>query len=218
MLKEWAEDIKIKTKDMTKDQKVEYVLMYYWYHILLGVLLAGLIVLLIYHIGWGKKEMDFSLVIVNQEVDYARDQSISEEFASYSGIRSKKIQTDSDYLISYDNVELDGVNESSYEKFFFNWSAETIDAIIMPESFLRYCKKQGGELADLEEWMDKTMLKSLDTSVYKSGEKCEGIYVEDTRLAQKLECNQEDRLVLVFPKEMKHKEACRKFLEYLFDE
>ena len=42
MIKEWAEDIRSKTKNMSKEQRAEYVMTYYWYHILLGALFLGL--------------------------------------------------------------------------------------------------------------------------------------------------------------------------------
>lgn len=215
MFKEWADDIRLKTKNMNKEEKWEYIFTYYWYHILIGVVLAGLLILLVYHIGWGERTKEFSLVIVNQEVNQIRDKEIAEGFSEYSGIQTKELLIDSDYLISYDGVKLDGVNESSYEKFFFNWSAGTIDAMIMPESFLEYCKSQDGEIACLEELMDEQKLENLGESLYMSNGQCEGIYVENTILAEKLECSQDDRVILVFPKELHHKEACRQFLDYI---
>lgn len=89
MIREWVEDIRIKTKDMGLGQKAEYVLNYYWYHILLSVLALGILLLGIYHITWGKKMVEFSLVLVNQDINYKRDREICKEFAAASGIREK---------------------------------------------------------------------------------------------------------------------------------
>ncbi|MGN0400062.1 MAG: hypothetical protein ACI4EO_08055 [Blautia sp.] len=214
MLKEWAEDIRTKTKDMNGREKAEYVLTYYWYHILLGALFLGLVLLLIYHMGWGKREKEFSLVLVNQEVNSARDQALAEKFSRYSGIDVKKIMIDSNYLISYGSVQLEGINESSYEKFFFNWSAGSIDAVVMPESFLRYCKNQGGELTDLETFLEPEELEKLEDYIFRDNGKAEGIYIENTKLAHMVVCGQEDGMILVFPGEPKHNDACRKFLEF----
>lgn len=152
IVRQWIEDIRTKTKDMDRDHAVEYVLNYYWYHILLGAIALGLIILLIYHLFWGRNQKpEFTCVIVNQEVDFSRDARMAEEFSAFSGIREKKCSIDSDYLISYDDVELPEANESSYEKFFFNWSSGSIDAVVMPESFYKYCLELGGVFCDVRE-------------------------------------------------------------------
>ena len=34
VVRKWIEDIRTKTKEMSREQTVEYVATYYWYHIL----------------------------------------------------------------------------------------------------------------------------------------------------------------------------------------
>lgn len=219
MVKEWIRDIKVKTENMDKKQRMEYIFAYYWYHILLITLAIGLCFLFLYHVSWGRKKTDFSLVMVNQEVDFARDKEVAESFSSYSGMNSKNISIDSDYLISYENVNLKGVNESSFEKFFLNWASKTIDAIVMPESFLKYCEKQNGEIASIEELVGEETLENIEEDcIFENNGRSEGIYVEKTKLSQSLKCSKKDKVLLVFPKELKHKEACRQFLNYIFQE
>lgn len=190
-MKKWIRDIREKTKDMNREQAIEYVCNYYWYHILIGCILLGLVLLLIYHIGWGKTEKEFSCVIVNQEIDFKRDSMLSEAFSEYAGLDERKISIDSDYQISYTGKELEGINESSYEKFFFNWSAGEIDAMIMPESFYEYCLLQNGEFAE------------------------ERFCLKDTRLKDILRDESEDPVLIVFPKQAKHKDNCGLFIEYI---
>lgn len=190
-MKKWIKDIREKTKDMNREQTIEYICNYYWYHILIGCILLGLVLLLIYHIGWGKKEKEFSCVIVNQEIDFKRDRELSEDFCEFAGLDKKKVSIDSDYQISYADKELEGVNESSYEKFFFNWSAGEIDAMIMPESFYKYCLRQNGEFAE------------------------ERIYVKDTRLKDILRDDTEDPVLLVFAAQTRHEDNCSLFLKYV---
>lgn len=213
-MKKCLEDIRVKTKTMNREQAAEYVLTYYWYHILLGTIALGLILLLIYHIGWGNQKKEFTCVIVNQEVDFSRDAQVLEEFSAFSGIQERKLSFDSDYLISYADVQLEGENESSYEKFFFNWSAGVIDAMIMPESFLRYCQELDGIFADLGELVPEEELTSLESGLYKDSGQYTGIYIEESVLKDTFETEGEDPLLLVFPAELKHKEICRKFLQY----
>lgn len=218
-MKKWIEDIRTKTKEMTREQAVEYVLMYYWYHILLGTIALGLVILLVYHVGWGKnRKPDFTCVIINQEVDFSRDTEITEDFSAFSGIKAKKLSIDSDYLISYGDVQLPEANESSYEKFFFNWSSGVIDVMVLPESFYKYCLELGGEFRDLRELVPEDRRGRLEEQRYQeNGQAYAGIYVKGTALERWLQMEEEDPLVLVVPIEMKHEELGGVFLEYVLD-
>lgn len=190
-MKKWITDIREKTRDMDREHTLEYIRNYYWYHILIGCIILGLIVLLVYHIGWGERKKEFSCVLVNQAVDYERDEKIAEDFGNFAGIDPGKILIDSDYHISYGDKKLEDVKESSYEKFFFNWSVEEIDAMIMAESFYEYCIGQGGEF---------------------TGEK---ILVRGTFLEGLLKEEPDDPLVLVLPANAAHKDNGALFREFV---
>lgn len=216
-MKKWIrgirDDIAAKTKDMSREQAAEYVLAYYWYHILLGAMALGLSILLIYHVGWGKnRKPEFSCVIVNQEVDFPRDARITEEFAVFAGVNAKTLSVDSDYLISYGDVQLPEANESSYEKFFFNWSSGVIDAMVLPESFYEYCLDLGGGFLDLRKLGSGEVREALEGL---AEEECTALCVRGTALEKWLQTGEEDPLLLVFPMEMKHRELSGKFLEYV---
>lgn len=213
------DDILSKTKDMSREQAAEYVLTYYWYHMLLGALALGLALLLIYHVGWGRnRKPEFSCVIVNQEVDFTRDAGIAEDFSGFSGIGTKKLSIDSDYLISYEDVQLPEANESSYEKFFFNWSSGVIDAMILPESFYEYCLGLGGEFWDLRE-LGPGEIRGLSAELAYPGSKEDvfAVCVKGTVLEKWLQMDESDPLLLVFPVEGKHREQSRQFLEYVLE-
>ena len=152
-MRKWIEDIKEKTKNMSTEKTLEYIANYYWYHIVLFLLFMTIVILFFYHIIFGDRHMQFQCVIINQEVDYDRDAKLEDDFASFANQNSKKISVDSDYLLSYEDVKLKGVNESSYEKFFFNWSSGEIDAVIMPESFYNYCKSLDAEFEAIDEFL-----------------------------------------------------------------
>lgn len=218
-MRKWIDDIRTKTKDMSREQTMEYVMMYYWYHILLGAIALGLVLLLIYHVGWGKnRKPDFSCVIVNQEVDFSRDAEIMEDFSAYSGIRTKKLSIDSDYLISYEEVQLPEANESSYEKFFFNWSSGVIDAMILPQSFYEYCRGLGGEFRDFRELVPEKETDIPEGLMYQeSGEEYCAMYIKGSRLEKWVRMEEGDPLLLVFPIEMKHKEPAGEFLQYVLE-
>lgn len=193
-MRKWIADIREKTADMDREQTLQYIAGYYWYHILIGCMVLGLIILVIYHVGFGDRKKEFTCVIVNQEIDYARDQELAEQFGGYSGIGTEEILIDSDYQISYGDKQFESIKESSYEKFFFNWQAGEIDAMIMPESFFEYCRDQGGEFME------------------------ERIPIRETRLGSMLTEEAEDPVFLVFAADAKHREACEWFKKYLCEE
>lgn len=190
-MRKWIEDIRQKTADMDRKQAFGYIAGYYWYHILIVFIMMGIMILLVYHIGWGDRRKEFTCVIINQETDYARDKRLAKEFGAFSDRKADEILIDSDYQISYGDKQLESIKESSYEKFFFNWQAKEIDAMVMPQSFYDYCLDQGGEFME------------------------EKIPVEATRLGDLLTEEDADPVYLVFAADTKHKKACAQFREYL---
>lgn len=214
-MKKWYEDIRDKTKEMDKKSKLEYVTNYYWYHILIMFIMAALILLFIYHCFAGKKERIFTCVIVNQEIDHVRDKNIRDQFAYTLKQDKESICIDSDYLISYDNVQLEGVNESSYEKFFFNWSLGQIDAVIMPESFYQYCLKLGGKFWSIDALLSEESIERWSPYLYRNKKEYKGIFVDETQLKEYMGVNEKDNLILVFPKEGKRFKMCKEFIKFI---
>ena len=215
MLKKWIEDIRVKTKNMDGRQKAEYILAYYWYHILIAVLLLAIICLLIYHLAWGRQKTVFSLAIVNQEIDYARDEKLLGQYAESSGISRKLLSFDSDYILSYDDVKFEGTQESSFEKFFLSWSVGAIDAAVMPVSFYLYCKEKDGEFVGIEEILPDAVVSRRDC-LYQDNGKYMGVYVGETGIAENFRLDDKDSVILVFLRNSnKSLEECRRFLEFV---
>lgn len=221
-MKKWILDIKSKTKDMDKRQALEYVAAYYWYHILLAVLGLLLVLLTGYHVIWGRRASQFTCVMVNQQIDSERDQALAGEFAGFAGMKPDSLTVDSNYQISYGEMEFEEVNESSYEKFFFNWSLGELDAVVMPESFYEYCKKQGGEFLDIGNLFPGAGSKEdgpkgagiPEDAVYRGEEGHYALYASQTALAEFIMEDPGDPVLLVFPTLGKHREAAEKFLDY----
>lgn len=191
-MRKMLSEIQQKTEGMSAREKCRYIAEYYWHYFLIGGIFLGLLVLLLYHFTAGDKKPVFQCVAVNQEIDHSRDRRVEEEFAQYLGVDAEKIVFDSDYLISYDDVQLTEANESSYEKFFLNWQVHELDAVIMPESFCKYCKRQGGEFSEMVELSDLSVL--------------------DTLGLQKPEA---EKLFLCIPSDARHMEVAEKFVEYV---
>lgn len=202
-------DIREKTKHMKKKEACSYVFTYYWYHMLIAVSIAALIFLLGIHYFGGKKPMLFSCIIVNQEIDAARDQKLAAFFAEVAGIPEEQVLVDSNYNFSFEDLHLSGVNESSYEKFFFLWRNGEIDAVILSESFYQHCRKMGGEFQVL------TKEETEGFEVYEDGEECTAVVLGTDRFMEKVSGKEEEKLLLAFPVTAGHTAESRAFLSYL---
>lgn len=210
-MREYIRNIKTKIAYMSRKEKLEYILTYYWYHILGLLTVIGLIIFLILHFGFGEKKPEFTCVMVNQQIDYDRDEALAGAFGKVEKIPEDRIVISSDYLISYEDVKLEDENKSSYEKFFFQWSGQELDAVIMTEDFYRYCKKMNGTFRDMD---------TFDTgnlTLYEDGAKKTGIRIEGTKLEKILKTDKEETWILVFPANGTHKNACQKFIDYIGD-
>lgn len=207
-------DIREKTVQMDRGQKLEYIAAYYWYHILFVVLGLFLILLLIRHLFFGEPPKVFTCVMIDQAIDYERDGRLTEDFALASGISGEEISIDSNYVFSYVGKELEGTNESSYDKFFFRLGGGELDAAIIPESFYRYCMDLEYEFADLGEMLTEEQKSLCAGRLLETNGMCNGIYVEELSLMRYLNQEEEDPVVLVFFQNEKNAEAKRAFLDF----
>lgn len=200
-----------KTAEMSGREKLDYIITYYWYHLLGVAAVTGFFVFLILHFGNGIKRPEFTCVLVNQAIDDERDRQIRDAFAKEAEKNPERVVIDSGCQISYGEVRLAGINESSYEKFFFQWENGELDAVIMPESFYRYCRELGGEFRDVE------ALGAEGLSLYEEDGVCRAVLLaqEPDIIASAPDSNPEDALLLAFPATGTHEDACEEFIEYI---
>ena len=205
--KKWIMDIKEKTSDMDKKDTCSYIAAYYWPHIAGCIFMIALILLFGGHYLFGNKKPAFTCVIVNQKNDAGRDRRMAESYAEEAGLGSEEVRVDSDYIFSYGDVQIQGVNESSYEKFFFQWKNKEVDAVIMPESFYRYVKEMGGEFRSIED--------TGGFEAYMDGEICTAAVLGADSGPNQESWQIEEKLLLAFPSNGKHKDEADKFRIYL---
>ena len=203
--KEWILDIKEKTSAMDGKDARSYVLAYYWPHILIAVSATALVLLFGWHYLFGNKKPAFTCVIVNQGADAKRDARIAQDYADTAGLSAAEVVLDSDYMFSYGELELPGVNESSYDKFFFQWGNGELDAVILPESFYRYCRELGGGFCLIED--------TGSFEAYQEAGACRAAVLGECALQEKA-CGQE-KLLFAIPETAKHPDKAARFLEYL---
>lgn len=208
-MKKYLTDIKEKTSGMTGKEKRAYILTYYWYHILGFVVIIALILLFIAHYGFGNKKPVFTCALVNQEMETWQAQEMAEAFAEDSGLPGKQVVISPDYMFSYEDVRLEGVNESSYEKFFFQWRNKELDAVILSESFYRYVKEMGGTFKELDEKMAEGFTYYMDENL------CTAVVLGNDSFTENRTGKKDEKLLLAFPDTGQHPEECVMFLKFL---
>lgn len=200
MISRWIWDIREKTSEMRWREKVSYIITYYWYHILITVAVVALIILFGSRL-FLKKELEFTCVIVNQEVSETWIKNIEKEFSKELGVTADRVVVDSSYQFSYDDVRLENVNESSYEKFFLKWQNGEVDAVILPESFYQHCVKMSGRFFIIDK------INAGEMEIYEDeGKPTAVILGEDYN---------KEKVLLAFPSSGNNKEACNKFLAFI---
>ena len=205
----YIREIRENTTGMNRWEKGEYILSYYWYHILGVIGAVCLILFLIIHFGFREDPPLFTCALVNQEINFSRDEEIEKDFSIDSGIDEERMEINSDFNISYGDLELEGINESSYEKFFFKWQNGELDAVVLPESFYKYCEELGGTFRNLESWNTEGFV------LYEDKGTVTAVEVENTALSQYLENKTGDPLLRAFPDTGQHEEECRAFLDFI---
>lgn len=209
-------DIREKTAHMDRKQKLEYIAAYYWYHILFVVLGALFLLLLIRHLFFGEPPKVFNCVMIDQAIDFERDATLGEDFAKNLGVSPEQISIDSNYVFSYVGKELEGANESSYDKFFFRLGGGELDAAILPESFYRYCMDLEYTFADLETMLTEEEKARWQAELVETNGTYNGIYISNLSLMEYLDQEKEDPVLLVFFQSEKNTETNRRFLEFAF--
>lgn len=206
--KKWVVDIREKTSGMDRKSRCSYILTYYWPHILGSISIVALILLFSGHYIYGNKKPEFTCVMVDQGTDTDRDSRMAESFAEENGLDSELVTVDSSYIFSYGEYQMQGVDESSYEKFFFQWRNQELDAVIMPESFYQYCLEMGGSFR---------IINVSDTGTlepYMDGGECRGVILGMDSFAEEV-FGVEEQLLLAFPETEREVKYNKEFLSYI---
>lgn len=199
-------DISLNTDGMTFKEKIQYIMTYYWYHILGACLIVGLLIFIIVHFGFADKRKEFSCAIINQSMDVNRDEKLA-SLAQKKFSDKEKVVVDSNYEFSYNGEKQEGINLSLFEKFFIKWRQGEINVVIADKDFLDYCISSGGRFYSI---------KGVDTGDLKlyNKNKVSGIELSSTDIARYIGGNAK-KLVIAFPVEGADKKACQKFIDFV---
>ena len=202
-------DIKEKTSGMGRKEALAYIFTYYWYHMLAFVSVAALIFLFAAHYGSGNKKPLFTCMIVNQQTDAGRDLRIRDAFAQYADILPERVVIDSGCQFSYGQFRIQGVNESSYEKFVFQCGSNPIDPVTMPETCYRHRREMGGDFHVLDRKDAEGMELYMDEGQAKAAVLGEDRFME-TAAGEK-----GGKLLLAFPVSGERTQMRNSFLKFV---
>lgn len=206
-LQRYLDDIRVKTAGMTAREKISYVFTYYWYHMLIMAAIIALILFAVRFYVFGNRRPEFTCVLVDQEINDGRDAEIVQAFAKENDLDPDLVTVDSDYVFSYGDVQLQGVNESSYDKFFLKWRNKELDAVILSESMYQYCREMRGEFRSLE---------NMDTSgfeTYTDGNEVTAVVLGKDEFMEAATGKTDEKLLLAFPDNGRHADLCDDFLQ-----
>lgn len=226
MIKAWYAAEKEKTAQMTKEEKINYIIEYYLAFIIGAVLLLIAVIWLIFHFAFDEKEEGFNCALVNCAVE-ENSLELSDELTEFFGYEPKKKEAyfDIDYQIAYPGVDNEAADNSFYEKFFLNIRMEVLDAVIMPQSFMEYCNTVGHPFYDVYDVLDAEQIKTYEPYFIKGKDEegkeytC-GIDISKLKFfdemgIQEVKANAEEPLVLSFAYGGKHLKESRSFLKFL---
>ena len=226
MLKEWCDGEKEKMKEMTKEEKVDYIITYYKGWFIGAFVLLAILIWIPYHFIFDKTEVSFRCAVVNGVLKDS-DMDLSDDLYEYFGFESSKEYAyfDTGYQISYGDITSDAADTSFYEKFFLNIRTGSLDVAIIPQSFMEYCNDVDRVFYDVNEVLSAEQISEYE-SYYVRGKDAEGVeYIcgidishfsffdnEEFSFVQK---NIGEPIILVFPQNAQHKELCQQFLDFL---
>lgn len=201
MVKEWIRDIREKTENMGRDEKIRYIADYYWGHIALCCLIVFIAFLLVYNFTLGRHTVSLECAIVNTQTDDERDEKLERQIADTLGLKEQEVQVDSAYQVEVQDQKKTegGTDYSGYDKFFFELGNRELDIVVMPESLMQYCTELGEELNEI------------------GSEGKTWVYLKDTAIGNDVTENKGDPMVVVFPKNSRHEANASQLCESLLE-
>lgn len=177
-LKGYYNTEKKKLQGMTKEQKKEYIFMYYKVHIGAAIFLAFVIWYIIYHNFINPPPEEFSSVITinNNNVSQEVYDGFSNEIVTQVGLSTK------DYIVPLKNLDDEDPLTSPVNTVYYHalMATHDLDIIICPESYLQSGYEQAGVSA-LTAYYTEEELQKVEEDLY---------YVNDVPVALNIEGNE----------------------------
>ena len=211
---------------MSKKEKAEYIFTYYKAWMVTAVIVIAAIVWVLSRYVFSNSESVLNVALINGYMRLS-DTDMSETLDEYFELDTTDMYTyfDTQYQLSYTGVENTAGDTSFYEKFFLNVRVGSLDAVIMPESFMEYCNSLEPIFADVTEILDEEQLDYWEDYLVMGtdedgNEYACGLDISHLSFIKEEEMgfvgdNDGEAFILAFPITGEAGEACQTFLEFL---
>ncbi|OPJ58995.1 hypothetical protein [Clostridium oryzae] len=207
---------KEKIANMSTKEKINYIVYYYKYYFIVGILIIAALVSFI--VGrLNEKETVFNASFIGTVLDYNKLEKLTDE-ATDKLVKNPNKQ---EIVIDFKQIDLKGRNQQtavSVQKLVAQLSVGELDVLVMPgDVFNNYCKQ--GTFMDIENLKKDTSLKNLSfvkgKSKTEASEKTYGIDVSSLKIFSDLKYSSSNKLILAIPATTKHKSESIKFIKWL---
>ena len=169
-----------KFKDMTLEQKADYIYTYYKWWIIITLAVILFITFTIKTVIRNSKPAYISATFLNSTVGSSvTDCTLGTEFLTRQGVDLKEDNSDFDYVTYIDNDYGNQQAMAGQVKLISKYSAQMVDIVCGPEDVLLGAADVGG-YGNLEEILPEGMLEKLMSKGYEPFYYTEKIYDEDS--------------------------------------
>ena len=161
-------------KELSRKEKVRFIIDYYKWHIIAGVIALAVIISLINHYAFHNQAIQLYGVGVNVNAPNERLEAVSAEFVEYSSMNTRKFQSVFEYnlFMGSDQPGAGGSDYATVMKLVTLFAAQEVDYMFCDQLVFDDYSRSGG-FADLSELLPKDIYGSL---------LAEGRIVEGTRV------------------------------------
>lgn len=223
----WYASEKLKLQGLTRKQKLEYILEYYWIAILAAVCLIAGIIYGIYRANFAVTDNWFYAIFANTTADAGKGSELWDDFAAYTGYDLKEKNIEFNAQSYFDPTTTAGTVNSYYEAFVAVLESGDLDVVTLPTQELEAVGSTG-RLLDLtdercasiyEKYQDRLVYCEPNDEDYEASLVPVGIDVSDSLLVTKYGVYEKGTdCALGISAYAEHMDAIELFLAFIFEE
>ncbi len=210
---------KEKLSEMPFRKKIEYLMEYYKFHALVGLVVIAFVIYIVNTLLHPAASTQFYAAIINSTMDEQVSKQYSEDFSKYLKLNPSKESVE--FSATYNFDLKDSYSSQLREVLVTRISAKQVDVIIAPESeFYNYC--YAGGFLKLSDLLPTDLYSSLTDKFYTTHTQYDadqtayGIYLKDTPL-KKYFPDDSQNYVMGIVSNSEHVDNSISFIQFLFN-